>query len=163
MAFTPTPPCLVVIHTPLPQYLERHLSAIQDDPSRAFLAGGCVTIADLLIITGACLPPLSSHLPPLTSTPPTSHLSPPLLSPLTSHLPPPLLSSLTLQTCHRTRPAPGQRPLLLRAILALPCHMTLVRLRRSTSSISSPSQQYNLPRSNRKSLSFLSNTPILKP
>ena len=35
------------------QYLERHLSAIQDDPSRIFLAGGCVTIADLLIITGA--------------------------------------------------------------------------------------------------------------
>jgi hypothetical protein len=146
MAFTPTLPCLVVIHTPLPQYLERHLSAIQDDPSRAFLAGGCVTIADLLIITGACLPP-------------------PLLSPPTSnfHLPPPLLSSLTLQTCHRTRPAPGQCPLLLHAILALPCRMTLVRLRRSTSSISSPSQQYNLPRSNRKSLTFLSNTPILKP
>lgn len=33
------------------QHIERHLSAIQDDPSRTFLAGGSVSIADLLIIT----------------------------------------------------------------------------------------------------------------
>jgi hypothetical protein len=50
---------------PSPQYLERHLSSIQDDPSRIFLAGGCVSISDLLVVTGACALPPTSRSPSL--------------------------------------------------------------------------------------------------
>jgi hypothetical protein len=55
------------------QYLERHLASIQDDPSRTFLSGGCVTVSDLLVIAGACIPQ-----PALLPPPPSSSLLLPL-------------------------------------------------------------------------------------